>query len=110
MPYKIRFGDTLYSIARKFGVSVGAIMDANIWLDNEHEIPAGAVIKIPTPDDPGSAGTQPYIVQRGDTLYSIARQNRVSVRAIMRANPWLRDPHRIRAGTSIDIPLPRTIR
>ena len=29
MTYRVRFGDTLFSIARRFGVSVSAIVQAN---------------------------------------------------------------------------------
>jgi LysM repeat protein len=45
-----------------------------------------------------------HFVQRGETLYSISRQYGVTVPALMRANPAIRNPNRIYAGTWLYIP------
>lgn len=46
---------------------------------------------------PTAAGEGSYTVQRGDTLYSIARRHGQTVDELMRMNS-MRDPHRIRVG------------
>lgn len=46
---------------------------------------------------PSAVGEGVYTVQRGDTLYQIARRHGQSVDELMRMNS-LRDPHRIRVG------------
>ncbi len=53
---------------------------------------------------PQSACGTYHHVQRGETLFSISRQYGVSMAAIMRANPVIRDPNRIYAGTFLYIP------
>lgn len=45
-----------------------------------------------------------YVVQRGDTLISIARRFGTSVQAILTANPIIRDPNFIFVGQVIIIP------
>ncbi len=44
--YAVRWGDTLYSIARRFGVSVSALLAYN-YLPNPNRIYAGQVLFIP---------------------------------------------------------------
>jgi len=72
--YTVRWGDTLYSIARRFGTTVQAIAAAN-GIANPSLIRVGQVLCIPgvTPPPPPPQDCW-YVVQRGDTLYSIARR------------------------------------
>lgn len=79
--YVVQRGDTLSSIARRFGTTVGAIMRANGLTSTR--IYAGQWLAIPG-SQPDSATN--YIVRRGDTLFSIARRFGTTVQAIMAAN------------------------
>jgi len=107
--YVVRPGDTLYSIARRFGVSVEAIMAANN-LPNPNSIYAGQQLTIPCPGapvptpTPGTPWPQPtvYVVQPGDTLYSIARRFGTTVQAIAQANHII-NPNRIYVGQRLMI-------
>ena len=47
MNYKVKSGDTLYSIANKYGVKVQSIVTAN-KLASANVITVGQVLKIPT--------------------------------------------------------------
>jgi LysM repeat protein len=76
-------GDTLYSIARRYGTSVEAIMQANS-LANAN-IYVGQRLLIASSATP-IPGTSVYTVVRGDTLYSIARRYGTTVDAIMAVN------------------------
>tara|TARA_R100001463_G_scaffold2459_1_gene10423 strand:+ start:5709 stop:10724 length:5016 start_codon:yes stop_codon:yes gene_type:complete len=44
------------------------------------------------------------ILEKGDTLFSIARDNNVTVKQLLRANPNIKDPNKIFAGDTLLIP------
>ncbi len=105
--YVVRRGDTLFSIARRFGTTIGAIAQAN-GLPNPRYIRAGQRLIIPGAypawAPPSAApGATVYIVRRGDTLYSIARRYHTTVAAIAWANR-IANPHRIWVGQRLVIP------
>lgn len=78
--YTIKKGDSLYSIARTYGISVNDIMKFNNLTTNLLSI--GQMIKIPI-----SQSTQiEYIVKSGDSLYSIARTYNTTVDNIKQKN------------------------
>jgi LysM repeat protein len=97
--YQVQRGDTLYSIARRFGTTVQAIMTANNLTSTR--IVVGQQLVIP------GATQQPtrYQVQRGDTLYSLARRFNTTVQAIMTANSLT--SARIIVGQWLTIPRPQ---
>lgn len=73
MTYTVKKGDTLYSIAKKFGVSVVDLSTLNNV--NPSNLQVGVVLKIPEDD---TTGEVTYTVKRGDTLYGISNQFGVS--------------------------------
>lgn len=98
--YTVRQGDTLYSISRRFGTTVDAIMAAN-GLPN-FNIHTGQILLIPFGSSPPGPNLIIHHVQRHDTLYSIARRYGSTVSAIMAAN-GMRN-HTIYAGQYLVIP------
>lgn len=68
--YIVQKGDTLYSIAAKYNTTVDALKEVNNLESNILSI--GQVLKLPTVEE--TEGSATYIVQRGDSLYSIARE------------------------------------
>lgn len=54
---------------------------------------------------PPRPSTQPYVVQPGDTLTSIATQHNTTIPAIMSANPSLTNPNQISAGMTLQLPV-----
>lgn len=104
--YVVKWGDTLYSIARRFGVTVNAIVAAN-GLTNPNFIRVGQVLIIPggvpgpTPIPSPVPGS--YVVLAGDTLYRIAAKFGVTVNAIVALNN-IANPNYIRAGQVLLIP------
>ncbi len=88
--YTVRAGDTLFSIATQFGISVAAISAANN-LPDDGVIYVGWTLRIPTKASPPAADSKPvaattYIVQPGDYLTLIAMNYGVTMQAIMLAN------------------------
>jgi murein DD-endopeptidase MepM/ murein hydrolase activator NlpD len=90
----VRQGDTLYSIARRHGVSLRALIDRN-RIEAPFLIERGQRLILPTP--------QVYKVERGDTVYGIARRFRVEMRELVRIND-IRPPYVISTGQSLRLP------
>ncbi len=77
--YNVKSGDSLYSIAQTFGVTVDSIKDANKLTSNT--IYPGQKLTISIPN---SLST--YRVKAGDTLYTIATANGVTVNYLKALN------------------------
>ena len=97
----VQRGETLYSIAVRYGTSVRALTQAN-GLSNANVIWVGQRLRIPGAGSSGGGSTAGsgggvHVVQRGETLYSIARRYGTSVQALMQAN-GLRNPNFIWVG------------
>lgn len=76
-------GDTLYTLARRYGTSINAIMRANSLTSANIYVGQRLIIVLSaTP----IAGTTMYTVVLGDTLYAIARRFGTSVDVIRTAN------------------------
>ncbi|MFQ6014778.1 MAG: LysM peptidoglycan-binding domain-containing protein [Anaerolineae bacterium] len=97
-------GETLYSIARRYGTTVTAIMQAN-GISNPNRLYAGQRLIIPTPGAPAvsSGGSRIHVVSRGQTLYSIARAYGTTISAIMQVN-GLTNRNWIYSGQRLVIP------
>ncbi|WP_239457153.1 LysM peptidoglycan-binding domain-containing protein [Planococcus versutus] len=100
--YTVKAGDTLYSIARTYKVTVSALAKANN-ITNYNLISVGQVLKIPGKSTPPPATTVKYTVKSGDTLYSIARTYKTTVSKIAAANK-ISDVNSIRVGQVLIIP------
>jgi murein DD-endopeptidase MepM/ murein hydrolase activator NlpD len=94
--HKVRKGETLQKIAKKFAVSVDTIRGTNN-LSTDSILKEGTVLKIPSKD-----GIL-YKMQKGGDLVSIARKYRVSLKKIIDENN-LRNPDFIAASTVLFIP------
>ena len=96
-------GETLSSIAARYGTTAQAIARAN-GLSNPNYIYAGQRLTIPTGGGGGAvAAGGTYTVRPGDTLWSIAAQHGTTVNAIMQAN-GLANANYVYAGQRLIIP------
>ena len=98
--YTVKAGDTLYSIAARYKVTVAALAKANN-ITNYNLIRVGQVLIIPITPPP--ATVVKYTVKAGDTLYSIARKYNTTVAKIATANK-IASPYIIRVGQVLVIP------
>lgn len=91
--HTVQPGENLFRIALRYGTTVDAIIAANNLSDAE-AVQAGQVLRIPA----GSpAGTGDYVVQPGDTLYSIARRFDTTVETLAALN-GIASPYAIEVG------------
>ena len=81
--YTVKKGDSLYKIASKYNTSVSSIQKLNNL--NNINLSIGTVLKIPSNNSNSNSGTT-YTVQKGDSLYSIAKKFNTTVDSIKRKN------------------------
>lgn len=115
--YRVRSGDTLGVLARRFGTTIGAIQRVN-RLPTPNRIYVNQYLRIPGESradferrgsaPPGTArvarpGATNHVVQRGETLTAIAWQYGRSVEELVRVN-GLDSADRLQAGERLRIP------
>ncbi len=104
----VRAGDTLFLIARQYGLTIDLLLGVNPQITDPDEIFVGQVINLPiTPPSPPAppAGTIQIYVTTAETLTSIAERIGVTLQAIMDSNPQIEDPHLIFVGQIINVPI-----
>jgi LysM repeat protein len=132
MQYKIKKGDTLSSISRNLGISVKDLASAN-KIKDVNKIQTGASLTIPqskkkksssvekvipqakkiesvqkttkkTKKEKSDSSIKKYNIQQGDNLYDIAKENLLNVDQLMKANPNITNPNKIKIGQKINVP------
>lgn len=114
--HKVEKGHTLYAIAKAYGVTEKQIKDCNNGLTAE-TLRIDDVILVPCVDSKDKAKSQPkgkaekgdgdakfytHVVKGGETLYSIARNYKISVDVILADNPSV-EASNLSLGTELRI-------
>ncbi|MFT3739471.1 MAG: LysM peptidoglycan-binding domain-containing protein [Breznakibacter sp.] len=100
--YVVEKGIGLYRISVNFNVSQDEIVKINPSVTNG--LVEGQVLLIPIPSvKPVPIPPNSHLVEKGQTLYSIANQYGVTIESILEKNPFLQDG--LKEGTVIQIPL-----
>jgi len=109
--YHPRRGDTLYSIAKKHGLTVAQLREVNGIYRHSDRVPKQLIVPIARDADafvtmpimyapPMPSGGRTHIVRRGETPWSIARHYGVPLKDLQR---WNRIKTHIRAGQRLVI-------
>jgi LysM repeat protein len=115
--YTVQRGDSLGSIAQRFGVKTKDILAVNPSITNPDVLAVGQQIKLPSGPSlsapaassgssgatQGAATGNTYVVQRGDTLSTIAKRLGVTLAALQQANN-ISNPDRITVGQKLVVP------
>jgi len=106
--YIVMRGDTLKSLAARFGTSVDTLLSLNKSITNVNLIYEGQRLVVPSgqgvPVPPPTTGGQTYYAQKGDTLRKIAAKFNTTVDAILKLNPQITNPNLIYVGQAITVP------
>lgn len=92
--YVVQPGDTVYGIARKLGVPLREVMDANA-LSPPYTLSVAQTLRIPNP--------RRHTVKRGDTVYGISRAYSVEMSELVRLN-GIAPPYTISPGGTLVLP------
>ena len=94
--YKVQYGDSISTIARKFGLTnVGTLISVND-ISNVRQLAAGQKLKIPSID--GII----YTVKAGDSLNSIVEKNKISLKELLDVNDLTSEV--LQAGQQLFLP------
>ena len=93
--HKVKKGEAVSTIAKKYGVSIGSVIASN-GITNARKLQEGTVLRIPNIDG------IPYTIKKGDNLSKIALSFKVPLEVILDINDIKSD--KIIAGETIFIP------
>ncbi len=109
--YRIKSGDTFYSIAKAYHLNQDVLDESNPDLRPD-DLDIGYLVRIPKKaikrNEDGNQSEEDFIIhsiRRKETLYSIAKKYEISVKDIKEANPTIMFSN-IRKGTKLRIPTP----
>ena len=104
--YVVSRGDTLKSLAARFGTSMDVLGSLNgivnynlIYEGQRMTVPSGNAVPVPPPAAGGN-----YTIQKGDTLRKIADRINVTVNDILLVNPQITNANLIYVGQIIALP------
>lgn len=96
--YQIEIGETLDSIAKKLSTDIETLKQIN-GINNDVSLIPGSFIIVPMVDN----RFQNYIIEKGDTIYSIATKYKVDPKLLLKLNGLEEDTY-IYPGQKIIIP------
>ena len=80
--YRVRRGDSIYTIAKKYGITQRSIRRTNNLRSSRLRIGQRLVLVIPPRANTQPPGKNVHVVRRGETLFSIAKKYSTSVSKI----------------------------
>lgn len=95
-------GETLFSIAKRYGVDVTTLAQLNA-LPNPRQIYAGETLLLPLPEGYPRADWQPHTLALAETLDLLAQRSGFDWQTLARANRVL-NPERVTLGQSLLLP------
>lgn len=104
----VKKGDTLYSLAKKFNVSLDQLIAMNPQLKDPNQLSVGMKVKVPSSSysTGGYEVIHKHVVKEGDTLWKLSKAWGVPLNMMIAANPQLKNPNVLLVGQVVNIPKP----
>lgn len=103
MPYEVRPGDTLNSIATRFGTNLVGLLELNPTL-RLRTLTEGMELCVPrVPERPPCINGAYYTIREGDSFYNLALRYNMPLNILLEANPQA-NPYDLKVGQEICIP------
>lgn len=104
----VKKGETLFNIAKKYGIELQKLITFNSQIADPDQIDVGMKVKIPsTPvpvPPPVGHVLHKHIVVQGDSLWKLSKAWDVPLKAVIDANPHLKNPNVLMTGEIVYIP------
>lgn len=101
--YKVKRGENLTKIAKRYGIPLNVLKDMNN-IKNARSLQIGQKLKIPSSEKVYASSVIMHRVQKGETLGGLAGRYKVSVAKIKTYNN-IKDANQVRIGQKLKIPL-----
>ncbi|QGQ95412.1 LysM peptidoglycan-binding domain-containing protein [Paenibacillus psychroresistens] len=106
--HMVKSGDTMYTIAQKYGVKLEQLIATNPQISNPDQIEVGMKVKIPSAaiheGAPAVDYAHKHVVVQGDSLWKISKAWGLSLKELVDANPQLKNPSVLLTGEVVNIP------
>ncbi len=112
--HTVTAGETLFTLANRYGLAIGRVIAANPQLRDPSVLTPGQHICIPTPAvgfppvipaPPPCVGGTIVTVAAGETMAGIARRFGVGLQQMIAANPQVIDPNLLAVGQRLCVPV-----
>ena len=101
--HEVQSGDTLMSIALQYDTDVETLRRLNFLPDDVIQVGQRLIVPITPPTPTATPAPYIYVVQGGDTLFSLVRRFGVAAEDLVSANN-ITDPNTLVPGTELIIP------
>ena len=98
LSYTVKMGDSLWSIAKKFGISIEQLSNIN-GLRKQNFLHIGQKLQIPLP----ISSSRIYTVTSGDSLWSISRGLNINIQELARINN-IKNQNQLYVGQELMLP------
>ncbi len=108
--YQVKPGDTLYSIAFRYGKDYRDVAQKNN-IDVPYNISVGQIIHLnskPLSVSPATTDSKIYVVKNGDTAVSVAKKHGLTLSQLVKANQ-LKKPYSLEVGQKLNLDTSKSI-
>ncbi len=101
--HTVKNGDTLYSIANTYGLSVKNLRAMNTHISGD-KLRLGQKVNLVQAQSGSAVASKSYTIKSGESIYSISKKLGIKQSELLALNPQINDITKIKSGQKIKIP------